>query len=52
MGALKWGLKAALCNLRTIVYNCALLQAVLGLLEGELSWGFLKGGFCEGGKSQ
>ena len=25
MGALKWGLKATLCNLRTIVYNCALL---------------------------
>ena len=21
MGALKWGLKATLCNLRTIVYN-------------------------------
>ena len=25
MGALKWGLKATLCNLRTIVYNCTLL---------------------------
>ena len=25
MGALKWGLKATLGNLRTIVYNCALL---------------------------
>ena len=23
MGALKWGLKATLCNLRTIVYNRA-----------------------------
>ena len=27
MGALKWGLKATLCNLRTIVHNCALLWA-------------------------
>ena len=26
MGALKWGLKATLGNLRTIVYNCALLR--------------------------
>ena len=25
VGALKWGLKATLCNSRTIVYNCALL---------------------------
>ena len=25
-GALKWGLKATLCNLCTIVYNCALLS--------------------------
>ena len=26
MGALKWGLKATLCNVRTIVYNCVLLR--------------------------
>ena len=24
-GSLKWGLKATLCNLRTIIYSCALL---------------------------
>ena len=33
MGALKWGLKATLCNLCTIVCNCA------------LSWPFVKGTF-------
>ena len=30
MGALKWGLKPTHCNLRTIVYNCALLWPFLG----------------------
>ena len=30
MGALKGGLKATLCNLSTIVYNCALFLAFLG----------------------
>ena len=28
MGAFKWGLKATSCNLRTIVYDCALLWPV------------------------
>ena len=31
MGALKWALKATLCNLRTIVYNRALLMSTLFL---------------------
>ena len=37
MGALRWGLKVTLCNLRTIVYNWALL--------GPLG-PFLRGTFC------
>ena len=38
MGAFKWGLKAALCNLCTIVYNQAVLQGVAfrgGKFEGR-----------------
>ena len=35
MEALKWGLKATLCNLRTIVYNCALLWPFGPLSEGK-----------------
>ena len=37
MGALEWGLKATLCNLRTTVYNCALLWTFWALLSRELS---------------
>ena len=38
MGALKWGLKATLCNLRTIVYNFVHIFALLDpFLRGELS---------------
>ena len=32
-GKSKWGLKATLCNLRTIVYNCALLWPLWGHLS-------------------
>ena len=35
MGALKWGLKATLLNVRTIVYNCALLWPFGPLSEGN-----------------
>ena len=35
MGALKWGLKASLCNLRTIVHNCALLWPLGPLSNGK-----------------
>ena len=37
MGALKWGLEATLCDLRTIVHNCALLWPFWAPFEGELS---------------
>ena len=37
MGALKWGLRPPLCNLRTIVYNCALFVAFWASFWGELS---------------
>ena len=37
MGALKWGLKATLCNLPTIVHNCALLWPFWAPFQGESS---------------
>ena len=37
MGACKWGLRGTLCNLRTIVYNCALLWPFWAPFLGELS---------------
>ena len=37
MGAFKWGLKATLCNSRTIVYNCALLWPFWVPFWGEVS---------------
>ena len=36
MGALKWGLKATLGNLRTIVYNCALLWPFWAPFSGAI----------------
>ena len=38
MGAPKWGLKATLCNLRTIVYNCALLWPFWALSKGDFRY--------------
>ena len=35
MGALKWGLKATLCNLSTTVYNCVLLWPFRPLSKGN-----------------
>ena len=37
MGALKWGLKATLRNLRTIVHNCAILWPFWALSKGNFS---------------
>ena len=37
MGALKWGRKGTLCNLRAIVYNCALLWPFGAPFQGKLS---------------
>ena len=36
-GLIKWGLKATLCNSRTIVHNCALLWPFWAPLQGEFS---------------
>ena len=40
MGALKWGLKATLCNLRTIVYNSEDFSLLVAFLLVTFSWLF------------